>query len=134
MGKTRAECSQNAYMYKCFFKPLNTNFSKFFVQIWHFQKTKKQNPTLFFRILRSVGRGQHNKFFFWPYVNKWVDTRCSTCIKQWQGNPSIEINQSAAASSVCEVCGWFQWKDSLPLFDTHDTQRHWPACITEICT
>ena len=28
MGKTRAVCSQNAYIYKCFFKPLNTNFSK----------------------------------------------------------------------------------------------------------
>ena len=46
---------------KCFFKPLNTNFSKFFAQIWH---KKKKNPTLFFRILRSVGRGQHNIFFF----------------------------------------------------------------------
>ena len=45
---------------KCFFKPLNTNFSKFFAQIWH-KKKKKKNPTLFFRILRSVGRGQHNK-------------------------------------------------------------------------
>ena len=29
-----------------------------------FQKKKKKNLTLFFRILRSVGRGQHNKFFF----------------------------------------------------------------------
>ena len=52
---------------KCFFKPLNTNFSKFFAQIWHLKKKKKKkNPTLFFRILRSVGRGQHNIFFFWP--------------------------------------------------------------------
>ena len=50
---------------KCFFKPLNTNFSKFFAQIWHKKKIKK-NLTLFFRILRSVGRGQHNIFFFWP--------------------------------------------------------------------
>ena len=49
---------------KCFFKPLNTNFSKFFAQIWHKKKKKKKkNPTLFFRILRSVGR---NFFFFWP--------------------------------------------------------------------
>ena len=46
---------------KCFFKPLNTNFSKFFAQIWHLKKKKK--TTLFFRILRSVGRGQHNFFF-----------------------------------------------------------------------
>ena len=53
---------------KCFFKPLNTNFSKFFAQIWHKKKKKKKkkNATLFFRILRSVGRGQHNNFFFWP--------------------------------------------------------------------
>ena len=50
---------------KCFFKPLNTNFSKFFAQIWHKTKKKKKKPTLFFRILRSVGRGQHNNFFFW---------------------------------------------------------------------
>ena len=49
---------------KCFFKPLNTNFSKFFAQIWHKKNKKnKTNPTLFFRILRSVGRGQHNFFF-----------------------------------------------------------------------
>ena len=46
------------HIYKCFFKPLNTNFSKFFAQIWH---KKKKKTTLFFRILRSVGRGQHNK-------------------------------------------------------------------------
>ena len=29
---------------------------------------KKQKTTLFFRILRSVGRGQHNNFFFLPDV------------------------------------------------------------------
>ena len=28
------------------------------------KKKKKKNPTLVFRILRSVGRGQHNIFFF----------------------------------------------------------------------
>ena len=47
------------HIYKCFFKPLNTNFSKFFAQIWHFQQQQKK-MTLSFRILRSVGRGQHN--------------------------------------------------------------------------
>ena len=51
---------QSKRIYKCFFKPLNTNFSKFFAQIWHKKKKKKKNQTLFFRILRSVGRGQHN--------------------------------------------------------------------------
>ena len=29
---------------KCFFKPLNTNFSKFFAQIWHKKKKKKNDP------------------------------------------------------------------------------------------
>ena len=33
------------------------------------KKTKKKNPTLFFRILRSVGRGQHNNFFGGPSNN-----------------------------------------------------------------
>ena len=51
---------------KCFFKPLNTNFSKFFAQIWHKKKKKKKKTTLFFRILRSVGRGQHNIFLGGP--------------------------------------------------------------------
>ena len=58
---------QSKRIYKCFFRPLNTNFSKFFAQIWHFQKKKKKKKTtLFFRILRSVGRGQHNNFFGGP--------------------------------------------------------------------
>ena len=41
---------------KCFFKPLNTNFSKFFAQIWHKKKKKKKKkPTLFFSHF-TVGR------------------------------------------------------------------------------
>ena len=69
---------------KCFFKPLNTNFSKFFAEIWH--KKKKKNPTLFFRILRSVGRGQHKPFFFcthrvlYKVSQKWLSsqTHCTS--------------------------------------------------------
>ena len=57
-GKTRAECSQNAYTYKCFFKPLNTNFSKFFAQIWLYlkkkKKKKKKNDPVFSHF--TVGR------------------------------------------------------------------------------
>ena len=45
---------------KCFFKPLNTNFSKFFAQIWHKKKKKKKKTRPCFFALRSVGRGQHN--------------------------------------------------------------------------
>ena len=71
MGKIRAECSQNAY----------TSHASAFLSHWiqilansspksdikkKKKKKKKKNPTLFFRILRSVGRGQHNKKFFWP--------------------------------------------------------------------
>ena len=59
-GKLRRNAVKT-HVYKCFFKPLNTNFSKFFAQIWHEKKKKKKILTLFFRILRSVGRGQHNK-------------------------------------------------------------------------
>ena len=35
---------QSKCIYKCFFRPLNTNFSKFFTQIWHFPKKKKKDP------------------------------------------------------------------------------------------
>ena len=67
MGKTRAECSQNAY----------TSHASAFLSHWiqilansspksdiKNKQTNKQKTTLFFRILRSVGRGQHNNFFF----------------------------------------------------------------------
>ena len=53
---------------------MNTNFSKFFAQIWHFQQQKKR-PCF----LRSVGRGQHNKKFFWPY-DKSADSQSRTRI------------------------------------------------------
>ena len=73
MGKTRAECSQNAY----------TSHASAFLSHWiqilansspksdikKKKKKKKKKTTLFFRILRSVGRGQHKHFFFWPYLN-----------------------------------------------------------------
>ena len=40
---------------KCFFKPLNTNFSKFFAQIWHKKKKKKKkNDPVFSHF--TVGR------------------------------------------------------------------------------
>ena len=62
MGKTRAECSQNAY---------TSAFLGHWIQILansspksDISKKKKKKTTLFFRILRSVGRGQHNNFFF----------------------------------------------------------------------
>ena len=69
---------QSKHIYKsckCFFKPLNTNFSKFFAQIWH-KKKKKKTPTLFFRILRSVGRGQHNIFFFLALLQRRGGVEC----------------------------------------------------------
>ena len=69
MGKTRAECSQNAY----------TSHASAFLSHWiHIlanslpksdikkkKKKKKKKTTLFFRILRSrSGEGKHNNFFF----------------------------------------------------------------------
>ena len=68
MGKTRAECSQNAY---------TSAFLGHWIQILAnsspksdiFNKKQKQKkPTLFFRILRSVGRGQHNNFSFFGLI------------------------------------------------------------------
>ena len=61
MGKTRAECSQNAY---------TSAFLGHWIQILANsspksdikKKKKKKTRFLFFRILRSVGRGQHNNF------------------------------------------------------------------------
>ena len=50
-------------IYKCFFKPLNTNFSKFFAQMWHFQK---KNPPCFFAFYGRSGEGNITHiFFFW---------------------------------------------------------------------
>ena len=82
MGKTRAECSQNAYIYKsckCFFKPLNTNFSKSFAQIWHKKKKKKKtrcNP-FFGRERATMKHLQFHmafihciKEYFWSYRGK----------------------------------------------------------------
>ena len=51
---------------KCFFKPLNTNFSKFFAQIWH--KKKKTRPC-FFAFYGRSGEGNITIFYFWPYDN-----------------------------------------------------------------
>ena len=50
---------------KCFFKPLNTNFSKFFAQIWHKKKKKKKRPC-FFAFYGRSGEGNIT-FFFGPY-------------------------------------------------------------------
>ena len=52
---------------KCFFKPLNTNFSKFFAQIWHKKKKKKKTRPCFFAFYGRSGEGNINIFFFWPY-------------------------------------------------------------------
>ena len=48
---------------KCFFKPLNTNFSKFFAQIWHKKKKKKKNRPCFFAFY-GPGEGNINIFCF----------------------------------------------------------------------
>ena len=44
-------------------------FSNIFLKVSKWGKLGQnavKNLTLFFRILRSVGRGQHKHFFFWP--------------------------------------------------------------------
>ena len=67
-GKTRAECSQNAY---------TSAFLGHWIQILANSSPKsdikkKKKPTLFFRILRSVGRGQHNEKKNWPNINTFM--------------------------------------------------------------
>ena len=49
---------------KCFFKPLNKNFSKFFAQIWHFKKKKKNTRPCFFAFYGRSGEGNITIFFF----------------------------------------------------------------------
>ena len=51
---------QSKRIYKCFFKPLNTNFSKFFAQIWH---KKNQPRPCFFAFYGRSGEG--NITIFW---------------------------------------------------------------------
>ena len=52
---------------KCFFKPLNTNFSKFFAQIWHKKKKKKTRPC-FFAFYGRSGEGNITKKKLGPYI------------------------------------------------------------------
>ena len=60
---------QSKRIYKCFFKPLNTNFSKFFAQIWHKkkQKTKKQTWPCFFAFYGRSGEGNITTTTNLPY-------------------------------------------------------------------
>ena len=70
---------------KCFFKPLNTNFSKFFAEIWHKKKKKKTRPC-FFAFYGRSGEGNINLFFFLPHrvlykvSQKWLSsqTHCTS--------------------------------------------------------
>ena len=72
MGKTRAECSQNAYT-SAFLGHWIQIFANSSPNLTFSIKKKKKKRPWFFRILRSVGRGQHNKFFFWPYEHTLKD-------------------------------------------------------------
>ena len=54
---------QSKRIYKCFFKPLNTNFSKFFAQIWHFHTQKKKSRPCFFAFYGRSGEGNITIFF-----------------------------------------------------------------------
>ena len=49
---------------KCFFKPLSTNFCKFFAQIWHKKKKKKKKRPCFFAFYGRSGEGNITIFFF----------------------------------------------------------------------
>ena len=56
---------QSKRISKCFFRPLNTNFSKFFAQIWHKKKKKKKKKrTCFVTFYGRSGEGNITIFFF----------------------------------------------------------------------
>ena len=58
---------------KCFLKPLNTNFCKFFAQIWHTKKKNKKKPDPVFSHF-TVGRGEGNiTIFFLALSCSWND-------------------------------------------------------------
>ena len=62
---------------KCFFKPLNTNFSKFFAQIWHLKKKKKKKTRpCFFAFYGRSGEGNITIFFFGPYRDVTISLHC----------------------------------------------------------
>ena len=62
-GEKRGRNAVKTHIYKCFFRPLNTNFSKFFAQIWHFQqKNPKKNDPVFSHF--TVGQDEGNITFF----------------------------------------------------------------------
>ena len=79
---------QSKRIYKCFFKPLNTNFSKFFAQIWHFQKKKKKKPDPVFSHLCRSGEG--NIIFFFLALCNW-DTRNVTNWVPYMELPNSKI-------------------------------------------
>ena len=67
---------QSKRIYKsctCLFKPLNTNFSKFFAQIWHLKKKKKKkNRPCFFAFYGRSGEGNITFFFFGLRQKSWL--------------------------------------------------------------
>ena len=65
--------------------------------IFNNNKKKKKKPTLFFRILRSVGRGQHNNFIFWPYAYDVTPSKKQKCAAAWG---SIGLRVKAVVRNV----------------------------------
>ena len=118
MGKTRAECSQNAY---------TSAFLSHWIQILansspksdiKKKKKKKQPPTLFVRILRSVGRGQHNNFFFglmksMAWWQKWMKGRAKLLLLKWFEEPVCSGDERAPSLKRIAIriytCGGWPW-------------------------
>ena len=75
---------------KCFFKPFNTNFSKFFAQIWHKKKKKKKkNRPCFFAFYGRSGEGNITIFFFLPYE---YYTHALTCLCTQRGHKLFDTH------------------------------------------
>ena len=107
MGKTRAECSQNAY-YKCFFRPLNTNFSKFFAQIW--PKKKKKKTPCFFAFYGRSGEGNITTTKIWPNVSGSAWDISFLCIQLDLSYPDISIIRQQSCSVYCPFFIYFHLK------------------------
>ena len=122
------------HIYKCFFKPLNTNLSKFLAQIWHFQtkKTKTKKTTLFFRILRSVGRGQHKKIFFGPKMEVLILVEFLGTTKIWYCQLKLQhclcLKLDYVRSSLVTNTWANQMSIKITLVPDHVFVPSWWAC------
>ena len=111
---------QSKRIYKCFFKPLNTNFCKFFAQIWHKKIFLKTRPC-FFAFYGRSGEGNITIFLGGPKFMSilfsqfslqvwgrqqcltWCDACCSPrtswCRRRWETGRATTATSPSSTSS-----------------------------------